>query len=134
MQVSIWPMSAVIGDGTSPVGLTKDCGRSIGECRLSRRFLEVRTWPQVAIPARRFHSRFRMARDVRSADLDGSQEGSAPSVGDELEHVAVDAVALVAGQWAVFEDVAEMDAGTGAAHFDALHALALVVMQGDGAG
>jgi hypothetical protein len=39
----------------------------------------------------------------------------------------------VGGRRAVVEDVAEVDAGTGAAHFDALHAEAAVFMQGDGA-
>ena len=43
-------------------------------------------------------------------------------VGYKLQHVAVDAVALVGGRGAVIEDVAEMDAGAGAAYFDAHHA------------
>ncbi len=56
-----------------------------------------------------------------------------PRIGHELQHVAVDAVALVGGRRAVVEDVAEVDAGTGAAHFDALHAVVAVFMQADGA-
>jgi hypothetical protein len=35
---------------------------------------------------------------------------SLPRVGHELQHVAVDTVALVGGWWAVVEDVAEVDA------------------------
>ncbi len=54
-------------------------------------------------------------------------------IGHELQHVAVDAVALVGGRGAVVKDVAEVDAGTGAAHFNARHAEHPVFMQGDGA-
>jgi hypothetical protein len=39
----------------------------------------------------------------------------------------------VGGWRAIVEDVAEVDAGTGVAHFDALHAEGAVFMLGDGA-
>ena len=52
----------------------------------------------------------------------------------ELQHVTVDAIALAARFRAVVEDVAEVDAGTGAADFDPAHAVGGIHMLGQRTG
>lgn len=55
--------------------------------------------------------------------------GVVESIRNKLQHIAVDAIAFIAWRRAVVEDVAEVDAGAGAADFDALHAVREIVVQ-----
>ena len=58
-----------------------------------------------------------------AALLNSHTSNSLLGVRHEFQHITVDAVTF-AGRWrAVVENVAEVDAGAGAAHFDALHAV-----------